>query len=293
MKYISILLLSLCVCSCSSSKKTVTTPSKEIAKTEPVEQVVETVIENKKVEKIVTETEIKKDTIIDTGDFHQELTKSFRNITTHQLWDELLTENVSENGTVNYPSLMKNYGKLNAYINLLDKIKQKDLTVTKEQKLAFWINAYNAFTVDLILRNYPVKSIKDIKDPWKQRLWKLGDKWYNLDEIEHQILRKMDEPRIHFAIVCASYSCPKLQNTAFTAENLEAQLTNATKAFLNDPKHNQIEEAHLKLSKIFKWFAKDFKQNGSIVSFISKYNTSKISEDAKISYKDYNWDLND
>ena len=77
--------------------------------------------------------------------------------------------------------------------------------------LAFWMNAYNALTIDLILRNYPVDSIKDIKNPWDQRLWKLGDKWYNLNQIEHDILRKMDEPRIHFGIVCASFSCPKLQ----------------------------------------------------------------------------------
>ena len=165
-------------------------------------------------------------------------------------------------------------------------------TWKKEDKLVYWINAYNAMTVDLILRNYPLQSIKDIKDPWEQRLWKLGDKWYNLEEIEHQILRKMDEPRIHFAIVCASFSCPKLQNEAFTASNLEAQLTNATKEFLSDKNRNNISENDLKLSKIFKWFKKDFEQNGSLIDFLNRYSGISISEKVNKSYLDYNWDLN-
>jgi hypothetical protein len=102
----------------------------------------------------------------------------------------------------------------------------------------------------------------------------------------------MDEPRIHFAIVCASYSCPKLQNKAFYAENLEEQLTNATKEFLNDFERNEISENDLKLSKIFQWFTKDFKQNGSLIDFLNKYSDIQISETAKIKYKDYNWNLN-
>ncbi|MDC1365318.1 DUF547 domain-containing protein [Algibacter sp.] len=116
---------------------------------------------------------------------------------------------------------------------------------TKEDKLAYWINAYNVLTVDLILRHYPIKSIKDIKKPWDQRYWKLGDKWYNLNEIEHQILRKMNKPRIHFAIVCASFSCPKLQNKAFEPANLYTQLSNATKSFLSDSKRNSISENNI------------------------------------------------
>ena len=103
----------------------------------------------------------------------------------------------------------------------------------------------------------------------------------------------MDEPRIHFAIVCASYSCPKLQNTAFTAGNLEQQLTLATQEFLSDTNRSEISENTLKLSKIFRWFDKDFEQNGSLIDFLNKYSNVTISAKAKISYKDYNWDLND
>ncbi|HEX9599970.1 MAG TPA: DUF547 domain-containing protein, partial [Mariniflexile sp.] len=157
-----------------------------------------------------------------------------------------------------------------------------------------WINAYNALTIDLILRNYPIKSIKDIKNPWDQRIWKFGNEWYHLNDIEHQILRKMDEPRIHFSIVCASVSCPKLLNEAYTSKNLDVQLTNATKDFLNDNTKNSISTDKLELSKIFHWFAKDFKQNGDLIDFLNLYSdNNRISEKAKTSYKDYNWSLNE
>ena len=103
----------------------------------------------------------------------------------------------------------------------------------------------------------------------------------------------MEEPRIHFAIVCASFSCPKLQNEAFTASKLEAQLTSATKAFLADTNRNEIASDRIKISKIFQWFSKDFKQDGDLIDFLNKYSETEISSNAKKSYKDYNWDLND
>ncbi|WP_290702080.1 DUF547 domain-containing protein, partial [Lacinutrix sp.] len=198
---------------------------------------------------------------------------------------------VSDAGNVNYNSIKSNRKELTNYITALGDNMPNDAW-SKEDKLAYWINAYNAMTVDLILRNMPIKSIKDIKDPWEQRLWKLGSKWYNLEEIEHQILRKMDEPRIHFAIVCASFSCPKLQNEAFTASNLETQLTDATKEFLSDTKRNKISKNTIELSNIFKWFKKDFEQDGSLIDFLNKYSDVSITSKAKKSYLDYNWDLN-
>ena len=102
----------------------------------------------------------------------------------------------------------------------------------------------------------------------------------------------MDEPRIHFAIVCASVSCPKLQNTAFTASNLDEQLTNATKEFLADTSKNELSEDNIKISKIFKWFKKDFEKNGSLIDFLNQYSDITISASAKKSYTDYNWNLN-
>lgn len=223
--------------------------------------------------------------------FHQNVSKQFYE--NHELWEELLKKYVAEDGSVNYKGFQKDAKDLAVYIKMLKMGYSKINEYSQEKILAFWINAYNALTVDLILRHYPVKSIKYIKDPWDQRLWKFGDKWLNLNDIEHKILREMGEPRIHFTIVCASESCPKLQNEAFTASNLEALLTKSTKEFLKDNSKNEITKNSLKLSKIFKWFAKDFKQNGSLIDFLNRYTDINISEGARKSYKDYNWNLND
>jgi hypothetical protein len=232
-------------------------------------------------------------TTMDNKGFHQELSKKSGPI--HFLWDELLKKHVTEQGDVDYKSFKKDHGKLLGYISILSKVSVDDhfQTLSKEDHLAFWINAYNALTVDLIIRNYPIESIKDINNPWKQRLWEFGKNNYNLDEIEHEILRNMNEPRIHFAIVCASYSCPKLQNEAFTAEKLDQQLTKATKEFLADTNRNEISENSIKISKIFDWFSKDFTKNGSLIDFLNLYTEVNISPNAKKRYKDYNWALND
>lgn len=210
----------------------------------------------------------------------------------HSQWHELLNKYVSDEGNVNYKSFKNDHSALKNYIKALGD-NQPDQGWTKDDKLAYWINAYNAMTVDLIVRNYPIKSIKDIDDPWEQRLWQLGSKWYNLDEIEHQILRKMNEPRIHFGIVCASYSCPKLLNEALSATTLESQLSKATRDFLSDTKRNVIRENEVILSKIFQWFAKDFKQNGSLIDFLNQYTEVDIASNAKKKFMDYNWALNE
>ncbi len=234
-----------------------------------------------------------KDTILGIDGFNQILTK--RTLKTHELWDELLIKHVSNNGNVNYKSFKTEHKKLLDYIYVLSLMRKNKVfeSLPKAEKLAFWINAYNALTIDLILRNYPVSTIRDIKNPWQQRLWKTVDINYNLDEIEHHILRKMDEPRIHFAIVCASVSCPKLMNKAYTAENLEKQLTQAAKDFLRDANRNSVSKDYLELSKIFKWFDSDFTKSGSLIDFLNLYSDLQILNNAKIKFKDYNWDLND
>lgn len=210
----------------------------------------------------------------------------------HSAFDALLQKHVSEKGNVNYKSLLAEKDKLDKYIVDLSK-NTPNKSWSKDETLAYWINTYNALTIDLILQNYPVKSIKDIQNPWKQRLWKNINIDYNLDEIEHKIVRKMGEPRIHFALVCAAKSCPKLHNKAFTASNLESTLTKLTKEFLADTSKNSISEKNLKLSKIFNWFAKDFKEKGSLIDFLNQYSEVKISKKAKKSFMDYNWSLNE
>ena len=299
MKQITGLLFLVLITACSGSKKAI-----EISKSN--EKTEKEVVKKSEVE-ITPKISFETGEIIDIPDnynpnqiikkdssrFHQDLKKHERSL--HFLFDELLKKYVSDNGNVDYEGFKNSREKLLGYISILQNTfpKLDKLKPSKEQKLAYWINAYNALTIDLILQNYPLKSIKDIDKPWDQRLWKFGNKWLNLNDIEHQILRKMDEPRIHFAIVCASFSCPKLQNTAFTVSDIETQLTTATKEFLDDSTKNYISQNNLRLSKIFKWFAKDFKTNGSLIDFLNKYTEIEISSKAKKSFKDYNWDLND
>ena len=171
----------------------------------------------------------------------------------HSTWDALLKTHVDQEGHVDYKGFIKDSAKLDSYLNLLSK-QQPQKSADKHEILAYWINAYNAFTVKLIIDNYPIKSIKSIGSPWDKKFIPLTNKSVSLNYIEHEILRKMKEPRIHFGIVCASISCPKLLNEAFTPSNVDAQLSTATKAFLADPTKNNLTEHRIELSNIFKWF---------------------------------------
>jgi Protein of unknown function, DUF547 len=210
----------------------------------------------------------------------------------HSKWNKILQSCVNNDGKVDYKGFKADAKNLEIYLNTLSENIPKD-SWTKAEKLAYWINAYNAFTIKLIIDNYPVKSIKDIKNPWDVSFIKLGDKIFTLNYIEHKILRKMNEPRIHFAIVCASVSCPKLQNIAFESSTIEAQLTNATKEFLADSSRNNLSQNNIKVSKIFKWFSSDFMQDGSLIDFLNQYSEITISKKASKSYNNYDWNLNE
>lgn len=208
----------------------------------------------------------------------------------HTQWDRLLKAHVTIHGNVDYNAFKTNEVELDDYLELLSNSNPEQLD--NNGKLAFWINAYNAFTVKLIVNNYPVKSIKDIKSPWDKKFITINGKLLSLNDIEHKILRKMNEPRIHFAINCASVSCPKLLSEAYTAANLESQLQKVTLAFINSDE-NDISEYEVQISKIFKWFGEDFKQNGSVIDFLNTYSEISISPKAKVKFKEYNWNLND
>lgn len=151
----------------------------------------------------------------------------------------------------------------------------KDLK-TKKQRMAFYINAYNILTIQLIMDHWPVKSIKDIGNllvgPWDITMMDNFDGKLTLDDIEHQILRPMGDPRIHFAINCASVSCPDLRREAYRADKLDAQLDDQTKKFLSNPAKGLVVKSDGKahMSKLFKWYADDFDVNG-IQAFIHKY----------------------
>lgn len=210
----------------------------------------------------------------------------------HARWNALLQKNVLNNGNVNYRGFQKDSKELKLYLNELSS-NPPTKAWSRNATLAYWINAYNAYTVQLILNNYPTKSIKDIADPWSKKFISIGTKKYSLEEIENDILRKMNEPRIHFAINCASVSCPELLNEAYTESKLEKQFVAVTKNFINDKSKNFITSNKIEVSKIFDWFAADFKSKGDVIDFLNLYSSIKISSNAKISYKNYNWNLND
>ena len=209
----------------------------------------------------------------------------------HSTWDKLLKKHVQENGMVDYKGFKKDRAELDKYLKMLSSQEPTEDWGTDEL-LAYYINLYNAYTVDLILKNYPVESIKDIDSPWTKEFVKVGDTEISLGGIENSVLRKMNEPRIHFAINCASISCPKLLTEAYTANKIEEQLERATKEFINSDK-NEISADAAKLSSVFDWYSKDFKENGSLIGYVNKYSNTKINSGASISYKDYNWDLNE
>ena len=209
----------------------------------------------------------------------------------HSVWNNLLKKHVSASGMVDYQGFQNDRSKLDEYLKLLSSQAPSEDWGTNEL-LAYYINLYNAYTVDLILRNYPVKSIKDIDSPWTSEFIKVGDTKISLGGIENSILRKMNEPRIHFAINCASISCPKLLNEAYTADKIEEQLEKVTMEFINSDK-NEISKNSAKLSSIFDWYKKDFKENGTVIDYINEYSNTKINSGANISYKEYNWNLND
>jgi len=163
-----------------------------------------------------------------------------QNIHQHQQWQDLLQTYVNTNGDVDYKNLKKNERKLDTYLDLISKNPPQD-SWTKNQKKAYLINAYNAFTVKLILDHYPVESIKDIggffSSPFTTEFAKIDGKLYSLDDIEKGMLLKMGDPRVHFAVNCASESCPKLLNEAYVASKLDKQLDASSKTFVNSNKN--------------------------------------------------------
>ena len=210
----------------------------------------------------------------------------------HEAWDALLRQYVSATGKVNYKGLLADKAKLQAYLDELAANPVRD-SWSRDEKLAYWINAYNAFTVKLILGHYPIPSIMKIHDgkPWDVKWIQLGDKAYSLNNIENDIIRpQFNEPRIHFAVNCAARSCPPLLNRAWTADNLNRYLDQQARSFINNPKYNEIGPETVEISKIFEWYAADF---GNIIDYLNKYSETQVQEDAKVSYKEYDWGLNE
>lgn len=224
------------------------------------------------------------------------------------LWGKLLAGTVVE-GSVNYRAFKERVSELDSYLAILNAADAGSMS--REEQLALWINAYNAYTIKLIVENYPLRGIREIADPWKQKRWKVGGKSYSLDEMEHRFLRdELKEPRIHFAIVCASIGCPDLWNRPYTAKGIDEQLDAAARRFMQSSKHVQTanrkgllgrEIPVLKVSAIFRWFKGDFvsEKTRRLADYVQRYATpevqafiEKADSRLEIDYLPYDWGLN-
>jgi len=210
----------------------------------------------------------------------------------YKSWDSFLKKYVSASGDVDYKTIKANKKALDSIIKSFSAVSVST-TWSKDDQLAFWINAYNVFTIQLIVDNYPLKSIQNLDGgkPWDVKRISIGGKKYSLNNIENDIIRpQFKDARIHFAVNCGAKSCPPLLNGAFFAKTLDTQLEAVTKKFIHNTKYQKITTSKLSLSKIFDWYAVDF---GDIPTFISKYSATKINKNAVVVFKEYDWALND
>jgi len=219
----------------------------------------------------------------------------------HEKLTTLVSKTASPAG-VKYKELKKQHTEIKTYLKELAAVEYATFKEWKTpDQLAFLVNLYNASTLNLVLDHYPIKSLKDEvggKDgPWKIGSVKMFGKTTTLDVLEHQFIRKYyDEPRVHFALNCASEGCPPLRNEAFTGAKLEQQLEDQTKTFLANSKANSLSGNDLKISPLFDWFKDDFtKKSGSVEAFLNPYFADKkiTKGSVKISYTDYGWSLNE
>lgn len=238
----------------------------------------------------------------------------------HSGWNKLLVSHVSPiNGNkatvVDYMGMKKDRELLKQYLDALSSISMAEFDQwSKQEQLAFLINAYNAWTVELILSKWPdLKSIKDIgglfSSPWSKELAYLLGKMRTLDDIEHGLIRgsgRYNEPRIHFAVNCASISCPALRAEAYEGNKIERQLNEQTVLFLSDRSRNRIDKNSLMLSSIFKWYREDFEKGwqgfNRLEDFLLVYSSSLGLSDAiinqlksgnaDIKFLNYDWRLN-
>ena len=217
-----------------------------------------------------------------------------------QIYAQLLDRYV-DRGIVNYAGFKKEEKRLDAYLKILEAIDPAVLS--RNEQFAFYINAYNAWTLKLILSGYPgVKSIKELatlfRSPWKKKIVRIGGGTITLDKLEHNILRpRFKDPRVHFAINCAAKSCPPLRSEPYRGADLNRQLNDATRSFLNNPSNYRLEAEQFYVSRIFKWFAADFVND--VIGFYRTHAAKDLQKQLgargnqiRVAYLPYDWSLN-
>lgn len=219
----------------------------------------------------------------------------------HSSYDQLVAAHVDADGFVDYADLAGRAAELDAYIDSLATATLDNLG--RDERLALLINAYNAFTLRLILDHSPVESIRDIpsKERWDGQRWVLGGETYSLTQIEHELIRpNFREPRIHFALVCAAIGCPRLRSEAYTGELLEHQLEDQTRFTHVNERWLRYERGNttIELTALYQWYAGDFEQvAGSVLEYVARYDADLAADLASghsptIRYLDYDWSLN-
>lgn len=218
----------------------------------------------------------------------------------HAQWAAVLEQALRANG-VDYAALRRDRGALESY---LVQIAEAEQPSGKAERLAFFINAYNALTIDLVLRTLPDErerwadySVREIDGFWSDYRYLVAGERRSLDAIEHEILRPLGDPRIHCAINCASRSCPPIAAEPYTAARIDEQLDAAARAFVNDPYQVRVEDGAIHVNEILDWFGKDFRAAGGVRAFLRRFSKrdaldAALQADASIRYWDYDWSLN-
>jgi len=226
----------------------------------------------------------------------------------HSAWDDFTGKYITTDGTglnrVSYGSVSDaDRTALDGYLNALQSADPTSLS--KDAQMAYWINLYNAATVDVILDHYPVKSIRKIgggvfsSGPWDEEILTINGSTLTLNDIEHGILRPIwDDPRIHYAVNCASVGCPNLAKKAYTAGNLEQMLDQAAVDYINNPRGATVKNGKLHVSSIFEWYKVDFGNNDAgVIAHMKQYanadTLAALGSIGKISNDFYDWDLNE
>ena len=217
----------------------------------------------------------------------------------HATWQQFLDDYLvidGQNHLVRYQAVSSNdRSQLKQYIGQL--ATTDPLQFSRAEQYAYWVNLYNAITVELILDAYPVKSITKLGGlfsfgPWGDEVITINGKALTLNDIEHRILRPIwQDPRTHYAVNCASLGCPNLQTQAFTAENTEALLERAAHEFVNSDKGVLVLQNKLQLSSIYDWFIADFGTQAQLIEHLNQYRTQPLSNVKNIDYE-YDWALN-
>ena len=202
-------------------------------------------------------------------------------------YNDFLKKHVSKKGEVDYDKILDDIATLNDITRSFAKISP-NAGWSKSELKSYWINFYNANILKLIAENYPIKSINYINEPFKTESIDFADGKISLDLIQHKILRKLDDPRVHFALFSTATSSPMLRNTAYDSQKIEYELGVAASNFVNDPTKNDINMRGSKLSKVFEWYKDDF----DVKVFINKYsNTGKMNAETPITYLEYDWTI--